>query len=87
MVGICMKTLVVTSCTGEKKLSPGNQLIQSDFLAKETLADREHELAEYETIASDMYTGMQHLRLMEGIETLRKKFGKDVLDLYIVCLV
>ena len=36
------------------------------------------------TPAGEIYTGMQHLRLMEGIQELWKKFGRSVVDLYIV---
>lgn len=79
-----IKTLIVTSCTGEKKFHPENQLIQGDFEDKEKLKLREKELKEFRCPAGEMYTGMQHLRLMEGINSLRQKFGKNILDLCIV---
>ena len=79
-----LKLLVVTSCTGEKKYNPDNQLLQVDFENREAFADRENELSEYMTPAGEIYTGMQHLRLMEGIRELRNKFGQSVVDLYIV---
>lgn len=79
-----IKTLVVTSCTGEKKFHPQNQLLQSDFENKSSLQDREKELAEFQCSAGEMYTGMQHLRLMEGIQSLRKELGEDIVDLCIV---
>lgn len=41
-----MKTLIITSCTGEKKYHPDNQLVQSDFENKDTLPARESELRE-----------------------------------------
>ncbi len=79
-----IKTLIVTSCTGEKLFHPGHQLTQSDFVDDSTLIKREKELAEYKTPAGKLYTGMQHQRLMEGVSTLRDRFGKDIVDLYIV---
>lgn len=79
-----MKMLVITSCTGEKRYHPDNQLVQEDFSDKERLSRREKELAEYVCPAGEMYTGMQHLRLMEGIQTLRKHFGENVSDVYVV---
>ena len=79
-----LKTLVVTSCTGEKVYHPENQLLQSDFENKENLQKREAELSSFECPASEMYTGMQHLRLMEGINSLRQELGTDIVDLYIV---
>lgn len=81
-----MKVLVVTSCTGEKKFSPANQLTQDDFRTAKTLKAREKELKEFALPAAEMYTGMQHLRLMEGLRLLREKFpkGKATFDLKIV---
>ena len=79
-----MKMLVVTSCTGEKLYHPDNQLTQADFADAATLVKREAELSEFKTTAGKIYTGMQHQRLMEGIETLRSAYGKDIVDLYIV---
>lgn len=79
-----MKMLVVTSCTGEKIYHPDNQLTQADFADTATLAKREAELAEFKTTAGKIYTGMQHQRLMEGIEALRSAYGKEIVDLYVV---
>ena len=79
-----LKTLVITSCTGEKKYHPKNQLLQSDFENTDILQKRVQELSEYVCPASEMYTGMQHLRLMEGINSLRQKLGANIVDLYIV---
>jgi hypothetical protein len=66
-----LKTIVITSCTGEKKFHPENQLVQDDFLDGKALRVREKKLAEFLLPAGEMYTGMQHLRLMEGVAALR----------------
>lgn len=79
-----MRTLVITSCTGQKKVSPENLLLQDDFLDIEHLRVREKELVEFEYSAGEMYTGMQHLRLMEGMEKLREHFSEYIVDLDIV---
>jgi hypothetical protein len=79
-----IKTLIITSCTGEKKFKPENQLIQNDFETHETLIKREKDLEEYQLNACDIYTGMQHLRLMEGISLLREKYGNDIVNLSII---
>ena len=42
-----MKVLVVTSCTGEKKFSPENQLTLDDFREAKKLKAREKELEEF----------------------------------------
>ncbi|WP_199242554.1 tRNA-guanine transglycosylase DpdA [Desulfosporosinus fructosivorans] len=78
------KTLIITSCTGEKKFKPENQLLQADFQACDNLSIKEKQLEEYMVTAGDMYTGMQHLRLMEGVKILRDKYGSDVVDVNIV---
>jgi hypothetical protein len=54
---------VLTSCTGNKKYKPDNQLTQQDFI--NGLEEHERELEEYRTSAGDLYTGQQHLRLMK----------------------
>ena len=79
-----VKTLIITSCTGEKKHKPENQLYQNDFYDKKALSHKEQELSEYREKASDLYTGMQHLRLMEGINELRKTFDQHIVDLSII---
>jgi len=79
-----LRLLVITSCTGEKRYHPQNQLLQADFIDSTTLSRREKELADFKCTAGEMYTGMQHLRLMEGIAALRKQFGEDFVDLYVV---
>ena len=81
---IMIKTLVITSCTGEKLYHPDNQLVQSDFQDRNTLQAREQELQEFSIEAGKLYTGMQHQRLLEGVELIRKAFGHTILDLYIV---
>lgn len=81
---IVLKTLVITSCTGEKKFKPANQLIMNDFIDPLRLAMREEALNKYKMPAGQMYTGMQHLRLIEGIERLRNIYGHDFVDLCIV---
>lgn len=79
-----LRTLIITSCTGEKYHKHKNQLLQEDFTNPEHLIVREQELSAYCMAANKMYTGMQHLRLMEGINLLRDKYGSDILDVCIV---
>lgn len=79
-----LRTLVITSCTGEKVFKPENQLIQNDFFDKANIEEKEEILHEFKTTAGKMYTGMQHVRLMEGIELLRSRYGKDIVDVSIL---
>lgn len=69
------RVLVITSCTGEKRFKPENQLILDDFQNPNRLLEREIELVEYAYPAGELYTGMQHLRLMAGIQVLRSALG------------
>jgi len=82
-----MRVLVVTSCTGEKKFSPENQLAQDDFQNihdADAFRKRAESLNEFQLPAEEMYTGQQHLRLMSGIKELREKHGRDAAKVWIV---
>lgn len=79
-----MRILVITSCTGRKKHKTPNQLKHEDFASPERLCQRTAELKDFEASAAEMYTGQQHRYLMEGLQELRKMYGKDVVDLNII---
>jgi hypothetical protein len=78
------RVLVITSCTGEKRFKPENQLTLEDFRDSRRLQDRESELIEYACPAGELYTGMQHLRLMEGVRILRDALGPAVIEVDIL---
>ena len=78
------RILILTSCTGEKREKPANQLTQPDFYDAEQLRDREQELAEYATPALWLYTGSQHLQVVEGVNYLRQALGEEKVDLMIL---
>jgi hypothetical protein len=78
------RILVVTSCTGEKKYKPDNQLTLKDFKDKKLLAIGEKNLAESMSTAGEMYTGMQHLRLMEGVNSFRQSLGNEAVNVNIL---
>ncbi|WP_407899290.1 tRNA-guanine transglycosylase DpdA [Scytonema sp. NUACC26] len=78
------RVLVVTSCTGEKRYKPLNQLTLEDFENQHKLREREKTLSEFACRASQMYTGQQHLRIMEGVNLLRSCFGEKAVDLKIL---
>lgn len=79
-----VRTLVVTSCTGEKKHKPENQLTKEDFISPDRLREREKQLWHLRLPAVEMYTGMQHLRLIEGVSLLRRQFNYEIIDLSIL---
>ena len=78
------RALVVTSCTGEKRSKPDNQLMLEDFKDSARLQKRHEELAEFVCPAGQMYTGVQHLRVMEGVQLLRQSFGREAVDVAIL---
>lgn len=78
------RVLVITSCTGEKKYSPDTQLVQDDFQDAATLSKREEELSAYQTTAGQMYTGRQHLALMNGVEMYRQSGHANAIDVMIL---
>lgn len=73
-----MKVLVVSSCTGQKRVSSDRGLTLDDFrLGQEHIAKREAELSDLLTPAEEMYAGQQHIRLMRGIESYRDAVHTD----------
>lgn len=79
-----MKILVISSCSGNKKHKPANQLQQEDFTSPERLRQRIEELGSCKEPAAEMYTGQQHRYLMEGLKQVRKIHGQTVVDLHII---
>ena len=65
------KILIITSCTSKKAFNPPNLLTIDDFKDEELLKERIEELAEYKAKAIDMYKGLQHTNIVEGVEQLR----------------
>lgn len=68
-----MKLLIITSCTGEKAVDSPDQLTLDDFkLGKAHVRAKERLLKPMLMRADELYTGMQHKRLMRGIEVVRQ---------------
>lgn len=70
------KVLVVTSCTGEKICQPPNKLQLTDFENPTIMKKREIELTQYKATAGEMYTGAQHVALMDGVKYYREHSGQ-----------
>ena len=67
------RILIVTSCTGEKLVKHERALTLQDFeQGAHHLKTREQALAEWLTPAGKMYTGLQHVRLMQGIAAFQQ---------------
>ena len=81
-----LKILFLTSCTGDKKYKPTNQLIQDDFkqIGTDWFSEKEGQLEKYRLPAKEMYTGQQHLRLMRGLDLLRESCPEVQIDLKVI---
>lgn len=74
-----MRLRIVTSCTGEKRHDPPESLTLQDFQAgAEHVRSREEELSEWLASAGEMYTGLQHVRLMAGVRSYRERGGVEL---------
>jgi hypothetical protein len=80
-----MKLLVIGSCTGDKDVRDCPRVLtEPDFDNPEQLRGGEEELARWMLPAGRLYTGPQHLHMMEGVSVLREGFGADSCSLQIV---
>lgn len=80
-----MRILIVTSCTGEKAVTHERALSCEDFAqGKAHVKRREKSLGKYLTPAQELYSGLQHQRLMRGVSALRENGSKADLDLRIL---
>ncbi|MBJ6146301.1 tRNA-guanine transglycosylase DpdA [Hymenobacter sp. BT559] len=74
-----MKILIVSSCTGEKDASGKYELSITDFEAGlEAVTALEARFPEHLKSAGQMYTGQQHLRLMDGVQKARAQSDLEV---------
>jgi hypothetical protein len=74
-----MKLLILTSCTGEKVVEHDDQLILEDFQRGPAhVAEKEKALQQFLRPAEDLYRGLQHVRLMNGVRAARDAGKLDV---------
>ena len=74
-----MQIRVITSCTGEKSVSSPDQLALEDFRQGDAhVRTREAVLGDIRSPAEDLYTGLQHQRLMRGIRAAREETSIEV---------
>ena len=81
-----MRVLFISSCTGDKKYKPENQLTEEDFYSFGTseFYEREKELDAFRAPAHEIYTGMQHVLLKRGLDSLRSCCTEDNFDVRII---
>jgi hypothetical protein len=82
-----MRVLIITSCTGEKRVADRRQLARADFRKGPAhVARREKALSGLLGPAEELYTGQQHVRLMRGVRHFRESAARNgnQLDLLIL---
>ena len=84
-----MKVLVISACTAYKAYKPEDleplyQLTWEDFRTNERLERRTRELSDFRLPAKEMYTGPSHTPVKEGVEALRAKYERAIVDWHIV---
>ncbi|MFN9176077.1 MAG: DUF6884 domain-containing protein [Synechocystis sp.] len=84
MINHSLRLLVVTSCTGEKRVKSEKSLIWEDFQDLDRLQAKETDLRESAMPAATLYTGAQHLHVMAGVNLLRETFGTNYVDVKIL---
>lgn len=70
-----LRTLVITSCTSNKRMPPRGVRGLSEaelFVPVGPSSERLQELARYRYRAEELYTGLQHLRIMAGVAAYRE---------------
>lgn len=74
-----MIILIITSCTGEKAIESAEQLTLEDFRKGQAhIGHCEDKLASQMLTAEELYSGMQHQRLMRGVLAARTQSGLDI---------
>lgn len=79
-----MEITVISSCTGMKAVETKDDLTLADFRDPSRLTAREAELKSLMKPAAIMYTGEQHVKLMNGVSRLRRMYGAKVVNVWIV---
>jgi hypothetical protein len=79
-----MRLIVITSCTSKKAVESPNSLSIEDFKDPKRLQKAEEPLRLLLRRAAEMYTGLQHLRVMDGVTALRTRFGESATEVWIV---
>jgi hypothetical protein len=76
---------ILTSCTKKKAVSCANPITAEDFeRGEEHLNHREDELFDHQLPAGEMYTGLQHRYLMEGVRAVRNSKVRLDIDVAII---
>lgn len=76
--------LVITSCSASKATDHPDRLTLADFRDARDRGRKEASLKHLARPAGLMYTGYQHLYLMEGVATIRRVLGKEAVRVMII---
>jgi hypothetical protein len=79
-----MNTLVITPCSAKKRSDVPNPARAADLADPERRRQAEARLAAFSQPAMDMYTGIHHRLVVEGVRALWERRGRQVLDVSIL---
>lgn len=79
-----MRTLVITPCSAKKRGNVAEPARAEDLADPGRREQAEARLAALAHPASEMYTGTHHRLVMEGVQAVRTRWGRQVLDLAIL---
>jgi hypothetical protein len=80
-----VKIRILTSCTKKKAVSCANPITADDFeKGEEHLNERQRKLLDYQLPAGEMYVGLQHRYLMEGVRAVRRRENGFDIDVAII---
>jgi hypothetical protein len=80
-----IKMLVIGSCTGDKSVRDCPSLLtQADLDDSSLFQRREAELSAWALPARELYTGLQHRYMMNGVDAIHHRFGTSACSVKIV---
>lgn len=80
-----MKILILTSYTGGQKCKPYNRITREDLIrSRAHYEQRIRELTDYSARAGEMFTGLLHREVREGLRQIRghEQYGRTTIDQY-----
>ncbi|MGD9048508.1 MAG: hypothetical protein PVF77_10665 [Anaerolineae bacterium] len=79
-----MRTLVIAPCSAKKRGDAPNPATAADLADPERRRQAEARLADLASPALEIYTGTHHLLVMEGVQAVWQRWGRETLDLAIL---
>ncbi|MFN2165461.1 MAG: DUF6884 domain-containing protein, partial [Anaerolineae bacterium] len=79
-----MRTLVVTPCSAKKRSQVPEPALAADLADQQRRKEAHERLGAYALPAAEMYAGQHHRLVMEGVQAVWQRWGREALDLAIL---